>query len=56
MSNALLHFMRTGNPNSGDLPEWPRYTPEKGETMVLNDTSEVKDDPDREARKALPVG
>ncbi|HRT48674.1 MAG TPA: carboxylesterase family protein, partial [Bacteroidales bacterium] len=55
MSGALLQFMRTGNPDGGGLPHWPKYTPENGEVMVLDDVSEVKNDPDREARKALPV-
>ncbi|MCU4163466.1 carboxylesterase/lipase family protein [Carboxylicivirga caseinilyticus] len=53
MSQTLIRFMKNGNPNGGGLPEWPRYTPEKGATMVLNDTSVVKNDPDREARKLL---
>lgn len=55
MSEALLQFMRTGNPNGGSLPHWPKYTSENGEVMVLDDVSEVKNDPDREARKALPT-
>ena len=53
MSETLLQFMRTGNPNGGGLPEWPHYTVEKGETMILNDRSEVKNDPDREARNLI---
>ncbi len=55
MSDALLQFMKTGDPNVGDLPPWPAYTAEKGEVMILNDESEVQNDPDREARKALPA-
>jgi para-nitrobenzyl esterase len=55
MAGSLLQFMKTGDPNGGGLPDWPKYTPEKGETMILGDVSEVKNDPDREARKALPV-
>jgi para-nitrobenzyl esterase len=54
MSGALLQFMKTSNPDGGGLPSWPKYTTENGEVMVLDDTSEVKNDPDREARKALP--
>jgi len=54
MSEALLQFMRTGDPNGGDLPPWPAYTVENGETMILNDQCEVKNDPDRAAREALP--
>jgi para-nitrobenzyl esterase len=55
MAGSLLHFMKTGDPNGGGLPAWPRYTAAKGEVMVLDDVSEVKNDPDREARKALPA-
>jgi para-nitrobenzyl esterase len=55
MSASLAQFMRTGNPNCGKLPEWPKYSTEKGEVMILDDASEVKNDPDREARKELPV-
>ncbi len=54
MSGALLQFMRTGDPNGGGLPDWPRYTLENGETMVLNDIPEVQNDPDREARNTIP--
>ncbi len=53
MSDALLHFMRTGDPNGGTLPHWPVYTQEKGEVMVLNNTSTVQEDPDRKAREAF---
>ena len=53
MSDALLSFMRTGNPNVQGLPKWPIYSTEKGETMILNDKCEVQNDPDREARKLL---
>jgi para-nitrobenzyl esterase len=54
MAGALLQFMKTGDPNGGGLPKWSRYSPAKGETMILDDTCEVRNDPDREARKALP--
>ena len=55
MAGSLLQFMRTGDPNGGGLPPWPKYTSAKGETMVFNDVSAVQNDPDREARKALPA-
>jgi len=55
MSGALVQFMNNGNPNGGGLPQWPAYTTENGETMVLNDDSEVQNDPDREAREMLPA-
>jgi para-nitrobenzyl esterase len=53
MADSLVQFMKTGDPNGGGLPQWPRYTIANGETMILNDVSEVKNDPDREARKSL---
>jgi para-nitrobenzyl esterase len=53
MADALLQFMKTGDPNGGSLPKWPEYTRENGETMVLNVHSKVMNDPDREARLVL---
>lgn len=53
MAGSLVQFMKTGDVNGGELPNWPRYTSEKGEVMILNDVSEVQNDPDREARKSL---
>ncbi len=35
MAGTLLQFMKTGNPNGGGLPHWPKYSSERGETMVL---------------------
>jgi para-nitrobenzyl esterase len=55
MAKSLIQFMKTGDPNGGGLPQWPEYTSEKGETMILNDLSEVKNDPDRDARKTFTV-
>lgn len=54
MSDALLAFMRSGNPNNPKLPNWPAFTVENGETMVLNDGCSVENDPDRSARQSLP--
>jgi para-nitrobenzyl esterase len=55
MSGALVQFMKTGNPNRGGLPDWNRYTTANGETMILDDICELKNDPDRESRKSLPA-
>jgi para-nitrobenzyl esterase len=54
MARSLLQFMKTGDPNGGGLPPWPKYTTAKGETMILDDVSEVRNDPDGDARRALP--
>jgi len=55
MSDALVRFMRSGDPNGAGLPSWPRYSSARGESMTLDDACEVRDDPDREARKAEHV-
>ena len=55
MAGALLQFMKTGDPNGAGLPEWPKYSANKGQTMIFDDACEAKNDPDREARKALPA-
>lgn len=55
MSDALLAFMRTGNPNCRSLPVWPEYTAENGEVMILDDVCEVKNDPDRKARSVIEL-
>lgn len=53
MAGSFLNFMKTGNPNGGGLPNWKPYTPQNGETMVLDDAPLLVNDPDREARKSL---
>ena len=45
--------MKNGDPNGGGFPQCTKCSSENGETMVLDDVSIVKNDPDREARKTL---
>ncbi len=51
MSEALLSFMRTGNPNCSALPEWPAFDATQRATMMLNDKCEVRNNPDGEGLK-----
>jgi len=53
MARSFINFVKTGNPNGGGLPNWKPYSPQNGETMVLDDAPALVNDPDREARKAL---
>lgn len=53
MADLLLNFVRTGNPNCASLPHWPEFSIENGETMILNDNCEIKNDPDKEGRRVL---
>lgn len=53
MSNALVEFMKTGNPNNSQLPSWSQFTVENGETMILNDECQLVNDPDKKGRELL---
>lgn len=53
LSDALVQIMKTGYPKGVEIPEWPRYSSANGETLILDDKCEVRNDPDREARKTL---
>ena len=55
MSKSLVQFMKTGDPNGAGLTPWSKYTSANGETLVLDDVPAMKNDPDREPRKALPT-
>lgn len=39
--SAYVNFAKTGDPNNENLPEWPAYTEEGGETMILDEESFV---------------
>ena len=47
-------FITSGTPDGGGLPAWPRYTPDRRSTMLLDLTSRVADDPDGELRRLWP--
>lgn len=53
MSKAWLNFARTGNPSHSGLPPWPDFLKKKGAMMVFDNESEVRVDPDGEARQLL---
>jgi para-nitrobenzyl esterase len=55
MSTSLISFMKTGDPNGSKLPNWPKYSAANGETMILNDQSEVKNKPDGTGLASLPA-
>ncbi|SEI45626.1 para-nitrobenzyl esterase [Dyadobacter koreensis] len=53
ISMAWLNFARTGNPDHKGLPQWKPFTKQNGATMVFNNNSEIRNDPDGEARQLL---
>ncbi len=51
MSDSLIAFARTGNPNTPALPNWPRFDLEKRATMLFNVPSRVENDARGQERK-----
>jgi para-nitrobenzyl esterase len=52
LQSAWLAFIRTGDPNDGTLPHWPRYNRQRRATMVLDTEPRIIDDPWRTQRLA----
>lgn len=48
MSQAWINFARTGDPNHKGLPTWPKYNSAVGATMIFDNTSAVRNHPDKE--------
>ncbi|HTX66620.1 MAG TPA: carboxylesterase family protein, partial [Opitutaceae bacterium] len=56
MSGALLAFARTGNPQTPQLPPWPRFDPARRPAMIFDLPPRVEDDPrGNERRLFAPV-
>lgn len=55
MAGALATFMATGRPRLPDDGDWPAYSPERGETLVIEEELILRYDPDGPARRALPA-
>jgi para-nitrobenzyl esterase len=55
MSDALLRLARTGDPNGGTLPMWPRYGLATRETMMFDVATRVESDPRGEERRFFGV-
>jgi para-nitrobenzyl esterase len=51
LQDAWATFARTGDPNCGSLPSWPRYTAKDRDVMELNTQSHVLTDPDGPVRE-----
>lgn len=48
ISSAWINFVKTGNPDSKNLPEWTPYTTERGATMIFDNKCKVVYNHDKE--------
>jgi para-nitrobenzyl esterase len=53
MSDTLIAFARTGNPNNPAIPYWPRFDLQTRPTMIWDTTSHIANDPRGEERKLI---
>jgi len=51
MQRAWIAFARCGDPNTTDLPVWPKYDLEQRATMLFDRVSTVQNDPNARARQ-----
>jgi para-nitrobenzyl esterase len=50
MSDAFIRLARTGNPNGGALPQWPKFDLANRKTMIFDTSVRVESDPRRAER------
>ncbi|AXB80148.1 carboxylesterase/lipase family protein [Novosphingobium sp. P6W] len=50
IGQAFIAFTKTGNPNCGEIPDWPAYDAQRRSVMLFDTNTRVANDPDRDLR------
>jgi para-nitrobenzyl esterase len=50
-SNTVIAFARTGNPNGAGLPQWPRYSADNRQTLILDGNPRIEKNIDVQERQ-----
>ena len=53
VSEAWIHFARSGNPNHAGLSNWPAFSAENCPTMIFDTQCKLQDNPDKQEMQVL---
>jgi para-nitrobenzyl esterase len=53
MSDAWIHFARSGDPNHANLPHWPAFSPEQVPTMMFDNATHLAINPDGAEQRSI---
>ena len=53
MSDAWIHFARTGNPNHPKMPQWTAFTAALVPTMIFDNRTQLVNNPDGEEQRSI---
>jgi para-nitrobenzyl esterase len=56
VSDAWIHFARTGNPNHPKLPLWAPFSLEQVPTMIFDNRTWLINNPDRDEQRSVSLG
>lgn len=53
MSEAWIHFARTGNPNHAGMPHWPAFSSSTSPTMIFDNRPRAENGPDADEQRSV---
>jgi para-nitrobenzyl esterase len=53
MSEAWIHFARTGNPNHAGMPHWPAFSASASPSMIFDNRTRAENGPDADEQRSV---